>query len=125
MALATVLFSCAHGKTEHFPQAGDFEKSAEVIVMRDDSLYGLGFSLDVLLDNTVIAKLRSGEYVSFWVDPGVHTVGISQSLVSMAFEQGRTYYFLISADQSEFGFEIDPITEGRARERLKDLTPLK
>lgn len=124
VALAMMLVSCSHGRTVYYPQPGDVENTCEVMILRDSNFYGLGLSLEVLLDDTVIAGVRSGEYMIFNVHPGMHALGIRQSIVSMAFEKGRTYYFCIGADESKFGFEFIEISEKRARELIKTFTPL-
>ena len=116
--LAVILISCAHGKTDRFPTLTDPAANAKVYVIRDNSLMGWGFSLKVALDDSIIARLRSGEYVSFFVKPGFHSLGVSEPTVRLPFEKGNTYYFLISADYSRFGFELDRISEQQAQKWL-------
>jgi hypothetical protein len=108
-ALAFLLISCAHGKTDRFPTVSDTADAAHVYVIRDNNLMGWGFSLKVALDNSIIARLRSGEYVSFYVKPGFHSLGISEPTLTVPFAKGEKYYFLIGADYSQFGFEIHRI----------------
>jgi hypothetical protein len=108
-AVALLLVSCAHGKTDHFPAVDNPSEAAEVFIIRDNNLMGWGFSLKVALDDAVIAGLRSGEYIAFYVKPGFHSLGISKPTMTVPFEKGRTYYFLISADYSRFGFDIQRI----------------
>ena len=69
VSLAFLLAACAHGKTEQFPAAVDAADAPEIFIIRNNNLYGWGFSLDVTLDEAVIARLRSGEYISFLVEP--------------------------------------------------------
>ncbi len=123
--LAILLFSCAHGKTNQFPTVDDPTENAKVYVIRDNSLIGWGFSLKVALNDSIIARLRSGEYVSFYVEPGFHSLGVSEPTVSVPFEKGNTYYFLISADYTEFGFELHRISDKRAELWLAKTKPLK
>ena len=108
-AVAFLIFSCAHGKTERFPTAENPSEAAQVFIIRDNNFVGWGFSLKVALDDAVIAGLRSGEYIAFYIEPGFHSLGISKPTMTTAFEKGRTYYFLISADYSRFGFDIQRI----------------
>ena len=108
-ALAFLLISCAHGKTDSFPTLDNPADNAHVYVIRDNNLLGWGFSLKVALDEAIVAGLRSGEYVSFYVKPGFHSLGISKPTMTVAFEKGRKYYFLVSADFSRFGFDIERI----------------
>ena len=116
--LALIFFSCAHGKTDRFPTLVDPAANAKVYVIRDSSLMGWGFSLKVALDDSIIARLRSGEYVSFFVEPGFHSLGVSEPTVRLPFEKGNTYYFLISADYTRFGFELDRISPQQAQKWL-------
>ena len=116
--LALLLFSCAHGKTDTFPTLDDPAANAQVYVIRDSNFMGWGFSLKVALDDLVIARLRSGEYVSFFVKPGFHALGVSEPTVKVPFEKGNTYYFLISADYTSFGFELARISNQQAQKWL-------
>ena len=86
---------------------------------------GWGFSLKVALNESIIARLRSGEYISFYVEPGFHSLGVSEPSVSVPFEKGNIYYFLISADYSSFGFELFRISEQRAELWLAKTKPLE
>lgn len=124
-AFVSLLISCAHGKTDDFPSSQDPSASAEVCIIRDNNLFGWGFTLKVALDNAVIAHLRAGERVSFHVAPGFHSVGITKSSLTVPFERGRKYYFLISADYSSFGFEIQPIGEVQAKYWLAETKPIQ
>ena len=119
------LISCAHGKTEHFPVVDNSSEAAEVFVIRDNNLIGWGFSLKVALDDAIIAGLRSGEYVSFYVKPGFHSLGITKPTMSVPFEKGRQYYFLISADYSSFGFDIQRIGDEKGRNWLTKTKQIK
>jgi hypothetical protein len=104
--LALLLLACAHGKTDQFPSIADTTEAAQVFVIRDNNLMGWGVSLKVALDESIIARLRSGEYVSFYVKPGFHSLGVSEPTLTVPFAKGEKYYFLIGADYSQFGFEI-------------------
>ena len=73
--LALLLLACAHGKTDNYPVVANTADAAHVYIIRDNNFMGLGFSLKVALDDSIIARLRSGEYVSFYVEPGFHSVG--------------------------------------------------
>lgn len=123
--VALVFVSCAHGKTEHFPSMADPLNAAEITVIRNRNLFGLGFSLRLALDGQDIAFLRAGEYVSFFVDPGVHTVGTSASSVAMPFAPGQKYYFLVSAVHTSFGFEIEQVDDQEATQWITDSKPLQ
>jgi len=122
--LALLLLACAHGKTDRFPTLDNPADNAQVYVIRDNNLMGWGFSLKVALDDAIIARLRSGEYVSFFVKPGFHSLGVSEPTVSVPFEKGNTYYFLISADYTSFGFELARISDQQAEYWLSKTKPI-
>jgi hypothetical protein len=124
-ALAFLLISCAHGKTDNFPTVSDTSDAAEVFVIRDNNLVGWGFSLKVALDESIIARLRSGEYVSFNVKPGFHSLGVSEPTLSVPFAKGEKYYFLIGAEYSKFGFEIQRIGNEKGERWLTKTKPVE
>jgi hypothetical protein len=123
--LALFILSCAHGKTDTFPTLDNPAANAQVYVIRDSSLMGWGFSLKVALDDSIIAGLRSGEYTSFYVKPGFHSLGVSEPTVTVPFKKGTTYYFLISADYTKFGFELYRISDQQAEMWLAKTKPIK
>jgi hypothetical protein len=124
-ALAVIIISCAHGKTEHFPAVANKSDAAEVFVIRDNNLMGWGMSLKVALDDYIIARLRSGEYITFYVKPGFHSLGVSKPTLTVPFEKGRTYHFLISAEYSSFGFGFQRIGTQQAEMWLSKTKPIK
>ncbi len=113
--LAFTLYSCAHGKTDVFPAGGTVTDSAKVVVIRSDELVGWGFSQKVILDGEVIVGLKAGEYVTFFLEPGFHTLGVGEDAITMPFRQGQTHYFLIRVSYSSFGFDFNRVDEQRAR----------
>ena len=123
--LTLLLLSCAHGKTDHFQTVADTTDAAQVYVIRDNNLVGWGFSLKVMLDESIIARLRSGEYVSFYVEAGFHSLGISEPTLTVPFTKGEKYYFLIGADYSKFGFEIQRIGNEKGERWLTKAKPVK
>jgi hypothetical protein len=122
---ALLFFSCAHGKTEHFPTVENPIEAAEVFVIRDNNFMGWGASLKVALDDAIIARLRSGEYVTFYVKPGFHSLGISEPTITVPFEKGQTYHFLISAEYTKFGFDIRRIGDRQAKMWISKTKPVK
>ena len=124
-ALAVLIISCTHGKTEHFPTVENQTEAAEVFVIRDNNFMGWGASLKVALDDAIIARLRSGEYVTFYVKPGFHSLGVSEPTITVPFEKRQTYHFLISAEYTKFGFDIRRIGDRQAKVWLSKTKPIK
>ena len=52
--IALLLTACTSGKTEFFPTQGFSADAAEVTVIRKRRMFGMGFSMQVLLDGEVI-----------------------------------------------------------------------
>jgi hypothetical protein len=123
--LAFLLAACTSGKTEYFPSQGYSADVAEVTVIRKKRMFGLGFSMQVLLDGEVIARLKAGQYVTFFTNPGFRTIGIPDSNITAALARGRKHYFVIETDSSQFGFEIEKISAGKAEFWMTQSTPLK
>jgi hypothetical protein len=109
-----LLAACTSGKTEFFPSQGYSSEVAEVTVIRKRRMFGMGFSMQVLLDGEIIARLKAGQYVTFFVDPGVHKIGIPQTTITVMLEKASKHYFAIETDSSQFGFEIERISENKA-----------
>lgn len=109
--------ACTSGKTEFFPSQGYSPGAAEVTVIRERRMVGLGFSMKVFLDDRVIARLKAGQYVTFFINPGVHQIGIPNQSIAAILERARKHYFAITTDSSQFGFEISQIS-GREAESL-------
>ncbi len=124
-SLAVLIISCAHGKTEHFPTVENQTDAAQVFVIRDDNFMGWGASLKVVLDDAIIARLRSGEYVTFYVKPGFHSLGVSKPTMTVPFEKGQTYHFLISAEYTSFGFDMRRIGDQQADMWLSKTKPIE
>lgn len=124
-SLAFLLMACAHGKTDNFPPAAESSDAAEVFIIRNNNLFGWGFSLNVIYDDAVIAHIRAGEYISFLVEPGIHRVGVSESEILVPCAPGQKYYFLISADYTKFGFEIERISNPKGENWIAKTRPVK
>jgi len=118
LCAAALLVACAHGKTADFPATADPADAAQVYIIRNDNLLGWGLSVAVTLNEVAIAHLQAGEHIALRLPPGLYSVGITESSTSAAFEKGRKYYFLVSADYTPTGFEIESIAAGRGEEWL-------
>ncbi|MEE9495529.1 MAG: hypothetical protein V3V39_03310 [Desulfobacterales bacterium] len=123
--LAFFLAGCTSGKTEYFPSQGYSADVAEVTVIRKKRMFGLGFSMQVILDGEVIARLKAGQYVTFFTDSGFRTIGIPDSNITAALERGRKHFFVIKTDSSQFGFEIERISERKAVSWMAESTPIE
>ena len=123
--LAFFLAACTSGKTEFFPSQGYSTDVAEVTVIRKKRMIGLGFSMQVLLDGEVIARLKAGQYVTFFTDPGFRSIGIPDSNITAALERGRKHFFVIKTNSSQFGFEIERVSERKASSWMAESTPIE
>lgn len=92
--LSLFLVACGHGRTQYFPKEGNDNSHALVTIVRSTNAAGV-ISAKVVLDGWVIAYIKTGEYIKFHVEPGVHATCIQESPIVMSFEKGKKYYFLI------------------------------
>lgn len=122
--LVLFIVACTSGKTEFFPSRGYSADRSEVTIIREKRIFGFGFSMEVLLDGKVIARLKAGQYVTFFIDPGVHNIGIPDQSIATVLEGGRKHYFMITTDSSQFGFEIERISEKKAATRMAQSQPI-
>lgn len=114
--VALMAAACAHGRTAMLPPLPESAEAAQVVVIRNDNLFGWGIAVGVLLDDVTVAHIRAGEHVALRLAPGFHRVGITDSSIGVAAEKGQTYYYLVSVDGSLSGFEIERLDAGRGRE---------
>ena len=114
IVMSLFLAACTSGKTEFFPVQGYSADAAQVTVIRERRMFGMGFSMKVILDGEVIARLKAGQYATFFVNPGVHSIGIPNQSIAAVLERARKHYFAITTDSSQFGFEIAQISEREA-----------
>ncbi|UCE54048.1 MAG: hypothetical protein JSV31_00995 [Desulfobacterales bacterium] len=129
IAIAFIIISCSHGKTIHFPEGKELNNPVEVTVIRNRNLFCGAESTTILFDGLPIAHIRRGEYVSFFVESGVHFLKVRQNGVYGNFKKGKKYYFLISINFFDMidnyifgdscGFEIEKISEEKGLERIK------
>jgi hypothetical protein len=142
LAITFVLISCGHGTTQHFPKGKGLTNPAEIVIVRNKNFLCGGQSTTIFLDGMEIAQLRTGEYVSFPVEPGVHHIRAvpflgSGRLFSDNFEEGKKHYLLISLfDMGDYSFaenlasaitrsghgcdfEIEKISEENGLKRIK------
>lgn len=109
---------CSRGRTSRFPPPLDPAQSAEVVVLRNKNAYGSAGTVPIVLDGVTIAHLWTGQHVRFRVTPGTHSVGVRESPLSLQFDTGRSYYFLITPTAA-MRFETERIEETAAVERLR------
>ena len=113
MILVLIFFSCAHRELQLPESTPPALNSSQVNIIRESRFFSFGFPLTVIFDDTVICSLRSGEYVTFGVESGFHTLGLSELTISVPFQKKRKYYFLIKTSTDQFGFEIERVDERR------------
>jgi hypothetical protein len=119
---ALVAAACSHGRTSNLSPTPGAAEAGQVVVVRNNNLFGWGLSVKVTLDDAVVARVRAGEHVIVGVAPGLHTVGVASRGISIPVEPKRRYYFLISADDSQAGFGIERLDSGRGEEWLSKTT---
>jgi hypothetical protein len=99
--------------------------AGQMAVVRNDNLFDWWVSVKVTFDDRVIGHIRAGEHMVFQAPPGLHTIGVADRGISVAVEGNRKYYFLISADTSQAGFEIERLDSRRGEEWVSKTKPLR
>ena len=113
LGIIVLLFSCAHRELKLPGPAPSATNASQVNIIREDRFFGFGMPLTVMFDDAIICSLRAGEYVTFVVEPGIHTLGLSHATAVMPFEAKKNYYFLVTTSHDPFGFEIERIDNER------------
>ena len=122
-AIVFIIISCTHGKTRFFPEREGLNNPVEVTVIRNRG-FCAAYPTAILLDEVPIAFIRIGEYVTFFVESGVHYLRVDTG-VSGNFEKENKYYFLISPNFFDSigagagcSFEIEKISEEEGLKRV-------
>jgi hypothetical protein len=104
------LGGCFGAQRSDVPRAGN--RSAEIVVVRERNHTGSLISHYLSLDGVTIARLDNGEYTSFTVSEGVHTLGVQWTIpvlfsggpfiLNKQFEAqaGGTYLFVSRGQQA-------------------------
>ena len=110
LILTLLVISCGHQELQ-VPEPPPLSSNpSQVIIIRENRFFGFGIKLEVKFDDEVICKLSAGEYVTFWVEPGFHTLGLSKSTITVPFGEEQKYFFLIKVSLDQFGYEIERIS---------------
>ena len=115
VGIIVFLFSCAHRELKLPELAPSATNASQVNIIREDRFFGFGMPLTVMFDDAIICSLRAGEYVTFAVEPGIHTLGLSHAMAIMPFEPQKNYYFYVTTSHDQFGFEIERIDDERGK----------
>ena len=76
LILLVWLTGCASGITKYLPkETGD--NYCQVTFLRSSHIIAVSSEMSVILDRRIIAYLHSGEYISFPLKPGEHSLQIS------------------------------------------------
>ena len=110
--LPFIFLSCAHRGLQLPEPTPSTTNASQIYIIRESRFFSFGIPLTVVLDDANICKLKAGEYVTFAVEPGFHTLGLSESTLMMPFVARRNYFFLIKTSPDKFGFEIEKIDDG-------------
>ncbi len=112
MILPFIFLSCGHRGLQLPEPTPSTTNASQVYIIRESRFFSFGIPLTVVLNDANICKLQAGEYVTFAIEPGFHTLGLSESTLMVPFATKRSYYFLIKTSPNKFGFEIEKIDDG-------------
>jgi hypothetical protein len=116
--LASLLFlmGCGALKPDRLAALKDPEQAAEVTFMRPGAfLYGAN-AANVTIDGWIAGHVFNHQYLTVPLDPGLHSVGLTSSTVTLNFEPGQKIYFLIVVFPHSMAMRR--IDEAQARQRM-------
>lgn len=115
LLICLLFISCTAGQiTEHFPAQKDLKNPSQITIIRKSGFFGDGVRQKILLDGFVIAKMPVNTHFSIFVEEGTHSIGITDSTISLNFEENRNYFFVISVAWMATGLEIERIKKQEA-----------
>lgn len=121
--MLVLLTACATSSRGYIPEPKDAARTAQVTFMRSKNFYSGGLNAKVTLDGYRVATVGPGHYITFPVDPGTHSLGITESSVSVKLTPSEQYYFMVSVAPGG-GFEIERIDEATATATMADYTAI-
>ena len=83
--LLFIFLSCAHRGLQLPERTPSTTNASQVYIIRESRFFSFGIPVTVVLDDAIICKLRAGEYVTFAIEPGFHTLGLSESTLMVPF----------------------------------------
>ncbi len=128
--VAMLLPACAHGPIGTLPEVSSPSTAAEVIIVRNKSMFGATNSFKITLDGQEILGIRTGEYTQFMVEPGTHSIGVKcfggwtptwkEDKKEFSFKAQTRYYFLVGPVDifEEACAGIEQVAEQEGKERL-------
>lgn len=91
LMVGMMLCGCAHGVTPYYSSLKCEPVCANVTVFID-APFGLRA---IRIDGFPILYMNAWEFVKFGLPIGVHSIGTRSSNLTISFEEGKEYYFMI------------------------------
>ena len=116
------LTGCTSGITRYLPkETGD--NYCQVTIMRSSNIVSLLSTMAVIVDRRVIADLQSGEYISFPLKPGAHSLVVTGGpyntpALDYDFEPNCEVFFLAGPAFATW-IEIEEIPKEKALGKMK------
>jgi hypothetical protein len=108
LLLAAVVSACTTAgpsATNPLPKIAEPEKAAEIVVIRENTLYGGGRTYRILFDDSEVFGINSGEFTRFKVSHGKHSIGVKcfasfgipvSNKIDVELEPKMTTYYFLS-----------------------------
>ena len=120
------LMGCAHGMTQYMPKeiGNDY---CSVNIMRRSNI--VGSPTAIILDKRIIAHLGAGEYITFPLKSGIHTLSVKAGAyntleLNYDFEPNCIKYFLVSPGWSS-RIELEELSQNEGLNEIKHYQKLK
>ncbi len=122
LLLACGALACASGRFQHpalvEATAGE-ESSAELVLIRMSELAGGAFAMTLRLEGEKLAKLRTGRYVDFRLQPGTYTLSMDPfqniggtELHGLELAPGTKTYVLLGSSDIVWGYGVSVSISG-------------
>ncbi len=118
--LACGALACASGRFQHpalVEATAPEESSAELVLIRMSELAGGAFAMTLRLEGEKLAKLRTGRYVDFRLQPGTYTLSMDPfqniggtELHGLELAPGTKTYVLLGSSDIAWGYSVSVST---------------
>lgn len=116
---------CAHGRTTYYPAPKCDSGCADVTVVRKAAIIGGASSVAVQVNGFPIAYINTNEYIKFRLPVGLNAIGLEMhgnqlGSISIPFDVGKEYYFLIDTSAAMMTIYIRRAEKEEVEKYLSD-----
>jgi hypothetical protein len=113
-----LLFACAKGSIQRLPPVPDPSQAATVTVLRGKGFVAAAVATDIKVDGWTIATLGPGQFLTFALPAGNHSVGVVTSTAAFPFEVGKQYFFRVAYGTGNMTAGVERLEEAEAKKEI-------